>query len=218
MVLKDGGVSRRHVRISERLGRFFAQDLGSSNGTQVNDEALTDEQELRTGDRISLGDVEFVFKEVVSDADSTRPIRRNIKPAARVTDQDEMLAPDEMQRPGGAAPAPRPPCVDALRGSRLGARASCVDALRGSRLGARASCVDALRGYRRGARASCFVALRHSRLGRSRASCFVALRHSRLGRSRAGGRGTSSGNRRREACRGARVPGSGPDRLPGRAG
>ena len=96
MVLQDAGVSRRHVRIADKLGRHYVEDLGSSNGTRVNDELLVGERQLRDGDRISLGPVEFVFKEfvaeedatrpfmpVVEDEDSTRPIRRNIPPVAR---------------------------------------------------------------------------------------------------------------------------------------
>ncbi|HEX8435730.1 FHA domain-containing protein [Archangium sp.] len=106
VLLKDSGVSRRHVRISERLGHYFAQDLGSSNGTLVNDKPLSGEQELHTGDRISLGPVELVFKEVVSEDDATRPfmpvevddatrpIRRNL--AANVTAPEELPSPEVM--------------------------------------------------------------------------------------------------------------------------
>ncbi len=95
VVLQDTGVSRRHVRIQERMGRYYVQDLGSSNGTLVNDALLTGERELANGDRLALGAAELVFKEVVSDEDSTRllapvqqddddatrPIRRNVPPA-----------------------------------------------------------------------------------------------------------------------------------------
>ncbi|WP_375773788.1 FHA domain-containing protein [Archangium gephyra] len=92
VVLQDAGVSRKHVRISDRLGRFYVQDLGSANGTLVNDALLAGERELQNGDRIALGPVEFVFKEVVheddatrpfmpvEDDDATRPIRRNLVP------------------------------------------------------------------------------------------------------------------------------------------
>ncbi|HEX8823663.1 MAG TPA: FHA domain-containing protein [Archangium sp.] len=80
VVLQDAGVSRRHVRISERLGRYFAQDLGSANGTLLNDSPLTEERMLSDGDRITLGPAELVFKAVVDDDDSTRPIRRNLNP------------------------------------------------------------------------------------------------------------------------------------------
>jgi pSer/pThr/pTyr-binding forkhead associated (FHA) protein len=96
VVLQDTGVSRRHVRILERMGRYFVQDLGSSNGTLVNDAPITGERELANGDRLALGAAELVFKAGVSDEDSTRlltpvqpdeddatrPIRRNVAPPA----------------------------------------------------------------------------------------------------------------------------------------
>ena len=107
VVLQDAGVSRKHVRISDRLGRFYVQDLGSANGTLVNDAPLSGERELQNGDRIALGPVEFLFKEVVheddatrpfmpvEDDDATRPIRRTLTlPAEPSTVVDPaMLAP-----------------------------------------------------------------------------------------------------------------------------
>ncbi|WP_257462469.1 FHA domain-containing protein [Archangium lipolyticum] len=123
VVLQDAGVSRRHVRISDRLGRFFVQDLGSSNGTLVNDQRLSGEQELRNGDRISLGPVEFVFQEVVSDEDATRPfmpvededatrpIRRNVQPLPRTETDDGMAAPMSGLSPVVDETAEFPPSV-----------------------------------------------------------------------------------------------------------
>ena len=81
VVLPDAGVSRSHVRISERLGRYFIQDLGSANGTLVNDSPLTEERELADGDRLAVGPVELVFKTMVDEDEATRPIRRNLNPA-----------------------------------------------------------------------------------------------------------------------------------------
>ncbi|MFL5357170.1 FHA domain-containing protein [Archangium sp.] len=120
VVLQDGGVSRKHVRISDRLGRYYASDLGSSNGTQLNDAPLSGEHELKNGDRISLGPVELVFKEVASesdatqlvlpmaqeDADFTRPIRRNPHTLSRAETDDDMLAPVSDFSPVEDAPEP----------------------------------------------------------------------------------------------------------------
>ncbi|MDY7229441.1 FHA domain-containing protein [Hyalangium rubrum] len=66
VVLHDHGVSRRHARLFARGGRHYVTDLGSANGTLVNGKALLKlkEQELREGDRISLGGVEFVFSQL----------------------------------------------------------------------------------------------------------------------------------------------------------
>jgi pSer/pThr/pTyr-binding forkhead associated (FHA) protein len=37
------------------------EDLGSTNGTYLNDELLTGPQPLHDGDRIRIGDCEFAF-------------------------------------------------------------------------------------------------------------------------------------------------------------
>ncbi len=62
VVLSDASVSRRHLRILSRSGRYFAEDLGSAQGTLLNGQSLTGEQALKNGDRLSLGSVELVFK------------------------------------------------------------------------------------------------------------------------------------------------------------
>jgi len=47
-------VSRTHCRLSRRSDHFVIQDLGSTNGTYINDE-LCDEINLRDGDQIKVG-------------------------------------------------------------------------------------------------------------------------------------------------------------------
>jgi pSer/pThr/pTyr-binding forkhead associated (FHA) protein len=49
------GVSWRHVRIDLTPQGAVVQDLGSTNGTFVNDERITDPRRLAPGDRIRLG-------------------------------------------------------------------------------------------------------------------------------------------------------------------
>ncbi|RIL06892.1 MAG: GGDEF domain-containing protein [Proteobacteria bacterium] len=50
-------VSRRHCAVRVRGGAVFVADLGSTNGTALNDDALAAQQELalRSGDRIRVG-------------------------------------------------------------------------------------------------------------------------------------------------------------------
>lgn len=55
VVLSDTGVSGRHVRIVERDGRYFAEDLTSSNGTLLNGAPLPGERELNDGDALGIG-------------------------------------------------------------------------------------------------------------------------------------------------------------------
>lgn len=63
MVLHDQGVSRRHARILTRGGRHYVIDLGSAKGTSINGKALVrdKEHELRGGDRLGIGPLEFLF-------------------------------------------------------------------------------------------------------------------------------------------------------------
>jgi two-component system cell cycle response regulator len=56
-------VSRRHCRLRQRGGAVFVTDLGSTNGTAVNDDVLPANEEfaLRSGDRIRVGSAIFKF-------------------------------------------------------------------------------------------------------------------------------------------------------------
>lgn len=57
-------VSRRHARLMMREGRYSIEDLNAFNKTRLNDITLSpnQEQELREGDRIRLGNVELRFE------------------------------------------------------------------------------------------------------------------------------------------------------------
>lgn len=52
-------VSRTHCEITEESGRLFVRDLGSSNGTYVNDSRVQQRTELRTDDFLRIGQVTF---------------------------------------------------------------------------------------------------------------------------------------------------------------
>jgi hypothetical protein len=59
--LEDPFASSRHARIT-RQGRILViEDLGSTNGTYLNDEPLNGPQPLHDGDRIRIGDSEFSY-------------------------------------------------------------------------------------------------------------------------------------------------------------
>ncbi len=61
--LDQESVSRNHARISRQRSNYVIHDLGSTNGTYVNDE-LVDEVVLRDGDQIKIG--RTIFKFIVS--------------------------------------------------------------------------------------------------------------------------------------------------------
>jgi adenylate cyclase len=61
LYLPFGGVSRKHARLVKTVdGVWTIEDLGSKNGTQVNDCLVTSSHELRHGDIIWLGNVNLV--------------------------------------------------------------------------------------------------------------------------------------------------------------
>jgi hypothetical protein len=59
--LDDPFASSRHARISREGHTVVIEDLGSTNGTYLNDEPLTGPQPLHDGDRIRIGDCEFSY-------------------------------------------------------------------------------------------------------------------------------------------------------------
>lgn len=61
LVLSDPGVSRRHAEVRRDDGRYVIADLGSTNGTMVN-EATIGERELEDGDRITVGRTVLEFR------------------------------------------------------------------------------------------------------------------------------------------------------------
>jgi len=60
VVLDDPATSRHHAKIEFRDGTFVLIDLGSANGTLVNDQRVT-ERSLADGDRIKVGQDEMVI-------------------------------------------------------------------------------------------------------------------------------------------------------------
>jgi adenylate cyclase len=62
LVIKDPSASRRHARFEVKEGRCFVEDLGSSSGTCKNGEFIT-RAELRDGDVLSLGQMQFTVRE-----------------------------------------------------------------------------------------------------------------------------------------------------------
>jgi hypothetical protein len=57
----ERSVSHAHARILERNGRHYLSDLGSTNGTLVNDELLGSEVTLHGGDVIKVGETAFAY-------------------------------------------------------------------------------------------------------------------------------------------------------------
>jgi hypothetical protein len=60
--LEDPFASARHARIYEQGNVVVIEDLGSTNGTYLNEELLQTPRPLHPGDRVRIGDSEFAFE------------------------------------------------------------------------------------------------------------------------------------------------------------
>ena len=83
----DSGLSRQHCCIEKAGDDYFVSDLGSTNGTWVNDKQVK-RRKLKPGDRVRIGAVEFEFR--------CTPERRRIKAdfIARVPDRAKEIKQD----------------------------------------------------------------------------------------------------------------------------
>ena len=59
--LEDPFASSRHARIVRQGGVLVLEDLGSTNGTYLNEEVLGGPTPLHPGDRVRIGDSEFTY-------------------------------------------------------------------------------------------------------------------------------------------------------------
>lgn len=62
IVLEDPFSSSRHARLERQGGIMVLEDLGSTNGTYLNEELVTGPQPLHSGDRVRIGDSVFSFQ------------------------------------------------------------------------------------------------------------------------------------------------------------
>ena len=61
---RTAGVSRRHARIEPCIDGLRITDIGSTNGTRVNDRSISPHlpHPLRDGDLVCLGNLEFILR------------------------------------------------------------------------------------------------------------------------------------------------------------
>ncbi len=72
--LEDTKVSRHHAAVRPRDGKWFIEDLDSTNGIYVNG-AKVQQAELRKGDQVSIGSYDLVF-EVIGEGEEWKSSRR----------------------------------------------------------------------------------------------------------------------------------------------
>ena len=77
VALEDDQASRRHARISVQGGQAVAEDLGSTNGTYVNDQPISGPRPLQADDRIRIGGTVFQLRttqQISIQATAVRPV------------------------------------------------------------------------------------------------------------------------------------------------
>ena len=73
LVIADSRLSRRHAKIARSGGAFVIEDLGSSNGTDVNGSPVFDAAEIHAGDVISFGGLEAAVEIELPQAKPVQP-------------------------------------------------------------------------------------------------------------------------------------------------
>lgn len=69
LVIEDAAVSGHHARIVRVQAAYFIEDLGSTNGTLVNDKPI-DRRQLRDTDLITIGRHRLIFRDTGPEMDS----------------------------------------------------------------------------------------------------------------------------------------------------
>lgn len=60
--IEDRYASSIHARVYPAAGGFILEDMRSTNGTTLNGQSVDGEVALEPGDRIGIGDTEFIFE------------------------------------------------------------------------------------------------------------------------------------------------------------
>jgi predicted component of type VI protein secretion system len=92
-------ISKQHCALTIREGKAFVRDCGSTNGTFINGEQVAAEREVKSGDQLKVGPLEFVLR---IEATATVPALRPA-PAATAAKPAARPAPKPAARPAAAA-------------------------------------------------------------------------------------------------------------------
>ena len=92
--IPDTTISGRHCQVSKNAdGSYSVKDLGSTNGTSVNNEPLSDKPvALKNGDILVLGSVEVMYeqkpgeKTIVMPPPNSRPVEMRSNPVITLSD------------------------------------------------------------------------------------------------------------------------------------
>jgi predicted component of type VI protein secretion system len=89
-------VSRHHCVVLIEDGFVAVRDFGSKNGTFVNDEPVRAEQELKNGDRLRVGQLEFTVELAVTVSGKKKPKVHSVQEAAARAAATGVASPDDL--------------------------------------------------------------------------------------------------------------------------
>ncbi len=110
--ISSPAISRRHARILREADGYFLEDLGSSNGTYVNDQRLSGRRLLKSGDQIRLGQAITLIYTAPKVAASQETVVR-VTPGTAVSSMQTMIGEDPVVSQMEAGP---PQLVVAIAG------------------------------------------------------------------------------------------------------
>jgi DNA-binding NtrC family response regulator len=90
---RDPRMSVRHARIEVHGERVTVRDLGSTHGTWVNGESISQERVLSPGDVLRMGDTLFVYAHGTGDSDSQGDLVGSSAPMVAVRRSIDAVAP-----------------------------------------------------------------------------------------------------------------------------
>ena len=109
LAVDDDQASRRHARISLQAGRATVEDLGSTNGTYVNDQPIAAARVLEPDDRVRVGGTVIQVRTAQQVSDQ-RTVARPVPAVTAVGGEVlQPASPEELEPPPAvvAAGAPR---------------------------------------------------------------------------------------------------------------
>jgi pSer/pThr/pTyr-binding forkhead associated (FHA) protein len=135
MLEDDQLVSRRHALLRYNGSEYTIVDLGSSNGTFLNEEETHEETPLRDGDLIGIGEYEILYSKSApvspDDSQAATQVTQDIsdsRPALETTPEPEATMELEAAPEPQAAPEPEPvataPVAPAIAATAAGVAAS----------------------------------------------------------------------------------------------
>ncbi len=109
IAINDSEVSRKHAKLTLQNSAYIIQDLGSTNGTFINGQRLSNAQELKPGDSVTLGENIVLMYETSFDPNATvvssAQIPKTVTPIQKPV-PTPVVAPTPVQPPVSLPPTP----------------------------------------------------------------------------------------------------------------